>query len=291
MGSESNASESAVRSPALTFFGLMLLLVAAFTGLNFFVGFFRFYLPVAITLWMWIPGFAGLVTARYSKINPFRSKFPRFRFLALAVTCPLCVCGVVRGALWLSGLAPLQNDLEQMGLASSSRFWLGLLLSMAGAFGEEIGWRGFLGPQLARRLDFTGLVWCCWLPWFLFYLWLFFIAGAYSKTAFGLQLLTAGTLLFGVNVMLVWLRTKSGSLLPPVIFHTVHNVFAFNPLTLGSAKTPWLTGELGLGLACGYLAICFGVFWQGNRYHVPSDSGSAARPNDGETRVRPKRTE
>jgi membrane protease YdiL (CAAX protease family) len=74
-----------------------------------------------------------------------------------------------------------------------------------------------------------------------------------------------GSLLFGLNVLLAWLPMKSGSLWPAVIFHAIHNLLAFDPVTLGSAKTPWLTGEFGLGLACGYLAICFGALWDGSR--------------------------
>jgi membrane protease YdiL (CAAX protease family) len=255
------SNERRVGLPALLFFGLLILLSATVTGVNLWFPVFRLYGPVAITISMWIPGVAGIVAGRYSRITLVGSQFPRIRFLALAFIGPVAVCGIVRGALWLSGLSIMVTDLKQMGLASYVQLFLSLLLCFAGALGEELGWRGFLGPLLARRFDFAALVWCSWLPWFLFYLWLFFAAGSYSNPAFGLQLCTIGSLLFGLNVLLVWLRLKSGSLLPPLIFHAVHNLFAFDPLTLGFTKTPWLTGELGLGLACGYLAISFGVFW------------------------------
>ena len=252
----------------MAFFGLLLFLVAIFTGLNFFFGFFRFYLPVALVLSMWIPGIAGVFAARYSRIRLFGTGRPRIRFLALAVIGPLSVCGIVRGALWLSGLATLQNDSRETGIGSSSQFALGFLFSILGAFGEEIGWRGFLSPLLARRLSFTALVWCSWLPWFVFYLWLFFLAGSYSQSAFGLQVLTIGSLLFGLNVLLVWLRLRTGSLWPPVLFHSLHNLLVFNPVTLGLSHGPLLTGELGLGLACGYLAICIGPLWDGSRHRL-----------------------
>jgi len=108
-------------------------------------------------------------------------------------------------------------------------------------------------------------VWCSWLPWFLFYLWLFFLAGSYSKSVFGVQALTVGTLLFGLNVLLVWLRMRAGSLWPPVILHAVHNFLVFNPVALAQSHRPWLTGGLGLGIACGYLAICIGPLWDASR--------------------------
>ena len=263
---ESHERGSAVYLPALAFFGLLLSLIAAFAGLNFFEGFFRFNPSVALVVSMWIPGIAGLAAASwYSKINLFGSTVPQIRFLALAVIGPVSVCGIIRGALWLSGSAVMQSDLREIGVGSSPQFALGLLVSVLGAAGEEIGWRGFLGPLLARRLGFTALVWCGWLPWFLFYLWLFFLAGAYSKTAFGLQVLTVGSLLFGLNVLLVWLRMKSGSLWPPIIFHAVHNLLVLRPLTFGSAKGVWFQGELAIGLAGAYLAICFGALWEGSK--------------------------
>jgi uncharacterized protein len=253
---------------ALIFLSVLLLSMAAFTGLSFFTGLFNFYPAAALFVAMWIPGIAGIVAARYLKVRLLGTKRPRIRFLALALIAPAGVCGIILGALWLSGLETLQIDLREIGVGSISLLAFGFLFSVLGALGEEIGWRGFLAPLLARRLGFTVLVWCSWLPWFLFYLWLFFLAGSYSQTAFGLQALTIGTLLFGLNVLLVWLRMRTGSLWPPVLFHAVHNFLVFNPVALSQPHRPWLTGELGLGIACGYLAICLGSLWDGSRGRV-----------------------
>src|SRR5260370_19313551 len=205
--------------PALVFFGLLVLLIAVFHGLNFFLGLLSFYRPVALVVSMWIPGIAGLIAARYAQISVFGSKLARIRFLALAVIAPVGVCGIIHAALWLSGLAIFQNDLKGIGAGSSSQFALGFGFSVLGAFGEEIGWRGFLAPIFARRLGFTALAWCTWLPWFLFYLWLFFLAGSYSKPAFALQVLTIGTLLFGLNLLLLWLPMHPSHSFPPCLFH------------------------------------------------------------------------
>jgi uncharacterized protein len=247
----------------LFFLGLLLGFAAVVTWLNLFLAFFRSNLPLVLAVSMWIPGLAGILAARYTKLNLFGPKRSRIRFLALAVIGPAGVCGIVRGALWLSGLETMQTDLGEIGAGSSSAFGLGLLFSVLGALGEEIGWRGFLGPALARRLKFSALVWVSWLPWFLFYLWLFFLAGSYSQPAFGLQIVTVGSLLFGLNVLLMWLRLKSRSLWPPVLFHAVHNFLVFNPVVLGQPNRPWLTGDAGIALACGYLAICIGSLWDG----------------------------
>jgi uncharacterized protein len=253
---------------ALIFFAVLLLSMAALTGLNFCTGFFRLSPALAVFVAMWIPGIAGILAARYSKVRLRGTKRPRIRFLALAVIAPLSVCGIIRGALWLSGLETFQNDLREIGAGSISLLALGFLSSVLGALGEEIGWRGFLAPLLAGRLGFTALVWCSWLPWFLFYLWLFFLAGSYSKPASGLQMLTLAALMFGLNVLLVWLRMRTGNLWPPLLFHAVHNFLVFNPVALSQSHRPWLTGDLGLGIACGYLAICIGSLWDGSRGRI-----------------------
>ena len=263
--SDLNTIGSSAGRSALIFFAVLLLLMAAFTGLSFFTGFFKVYPAVALFVSMWIPGIAGILAARYSRVRLLGTKRPQIRFLALAVIAPAGVCGIILGALWLSGLETLQIDLLEIGVGSISSLVFGFLFSVLGALGEEIGWRGFLVPLLARRLGFTVLVWCSWLPWFLFYLWLFFLAGSYSQPAFGLQVLTMGTLLFGLNVLLAWLRMRAGGLLAPVLFHAINNFLVFNPVVLSQAHQPWLTGELGLGIACGYLAICIGSLWDGSR--------------------------
>jgi len=247
--------------------------MAAVTGINFFTGFFRLYPAVAVFVAMWIPGIAGILAARYSKVRLRGTKRPQIRFLVLAVITPVGVCGIIRGALWLSGLETFQNDLREIGAGSISLLVLGFLFSVLGALGEEIGWRGFLTPLLAGRLGFTGLAWCSWLPWFLFYLWLFFLAGSFSQPASGLQVLTLAALLFGLNVLLVWLRMRTGNLWPPVLLHAVHNFLVFNPVALSQSQWPWMTGELGLGIACGYLAICMGSLWNGSRQRLARQKG------------------
>ena len=234
---------------AVIFFVVLLLSMAALTVLSVFTGFFRFYPSVALFVAMWIPGIAGIIAARYSKVRLLGTKRSPIRFLVLAL------------------IAAAASVFAAANLA------LGFLFSVFGALGEEIGWRGFLAPLLARGLGFTVLVWCSWLPWFLFYLWLFFLAGSYSKPAFGVQVLTLGTLLFGLNVFLVWLRMRTGSLWPPVLLHAVHNFLVFNPVALTQTHRPWLTGGLGLGIACGYLAICIGLLWDGSRQHLAPQRG------------------
>jgi len=123
---------------------------------------------------------------------------------------------------------------------------------MAFALGEEIGWRGFLAPQLAARFGFktgallTGIVWTVWhLP-------LVFFAdyNSASPSWFGVTCFTA--LMLGMSVIMAWLRLRSGSLWTAVVFHASHNQFIqvfFTPATsLRGAKTSLAIDEFGFAL-------------------------------------------
>jgi Type II CAAX prenyl endopeptidase Rce1-like len=60
--------------------------------------------------------------------------------------------------------SPIVSTMVYILLAGS----FGLVKSLASALGEEIGWRGFLVPELFKNIGFTGtalisgVVWACW---------------------------------------------------------------------------------------------------------------------------------
>ena len=120
------------------------------------------------------------------------------------------------------------------------------------ALGEELGWRGFLVPQLARLTSFTqvslisGLVWVAWHgP--LAGLHYNFDAGRW--TAF----LLFACQLIGLAFVLAWLRLKSGSIWPAVVLHASHNSFliVLNGLTRPSPIVgPTLTIAIGVAAVC-----------------------------------------
>ena len=116
----------------------------------------------------------------------------------------------------------------------------GLVISCLSALGEEIGWRGFLVPELAKNFSFTktalisGGIWALWhYPLILF-------ANYNNSSApawFGLFCFTV--MVLGISFAFAWLRLKSGSLWTGVIFHASHNLFIqnfFTPLTGATAK-------------------------------------------------------
>jgi membrane protease YdiL (CAAX protease family) len=140
----------------------------------------------------------------------------------------------------------------------------GLIGSLSRALGEEIGWRGFLVPQLAKTTNFTttalvsGVVWACWhypaLIW-----------GDYNSGTpnwYGLTCFTV--MVVAIAIIFAWLRLKSGSLWTGAILHASHNLYVqaiFTPLTENRGKTAWYIDEFGAVLPI--VAVAFAIyFWR-----------------------------
>ncbi len=126
------------------------------------------------------------------------------------------------------------------------------------AFGEEIGWRGFLVPALRRygtwpALLVSGAVWGLWhAP-------IILLGYNFGRTDItGVLLMTAGCLAWGV--LLGWLRLRSGSVWPAVFAHGAVNAAAGLPTLLYAAGTrpdPALAFTLGASgwIACALVTV------------------------------------
>ena len=129
------------------------------------------------------------------------------------------------------------------------RATLGVVLSLTTALGEEIGWRGFLVPELARKLPFSrvalasGAIWAFWhYPVLLF-------ANYHGQTPAWYSLTCFTLLVLGIAFIFAWIRLVSGSVWPAAILHASHNLWiqsVFDPLT---GRTAWVIGEFGAALA------------------------------------------
>ncbi len=92
------------------------------------------------------------------------------------------------------------------------------------AFGEELGWRGFLVPALRRygawaSLLISGVIWGLWhAP-------IILLGYNFGRTdVTGVLLMTGGCVVWGV--LLGWLRLRSGSMWPAVFAHGALNASA-----------------------------------------------------------------
>jgi membrane protease YdiL (CAAX protease family) len=145
--------------------------------------------------------------------------------------------------------------------------------------GEEIGWRGFALPRLAKRFGLAwasiilGLLWSCWhLPFF-------FIPGSDNYGQSFSMYLPAVT---AISVAMAWLYWRTnGSLLLLMIMHAaidntagivrspISAIAARNPFALSPSLLAWLTVALLWICAAYFLIRMRGRFWSIGPIRLP----------------------
>lgn len=230
---------------------------------------------------MWCPGCAGMLTLKLNrrKLGELGWKWPSARYAAMSWFIPLLYGAIAYTIVWVSGLGGFPNRefmaklVEPMGLHASPAVSTivyvlltgsyGMIRGMASALGEEIGWRGFLVPQLSKTFSFTstalisGIVWSCWHYPIL--IWGDYNAG--TPTWYGLTCFTV--MVIGTAFVCAWMRLKTGSLWTGAILHASHNLYIqliFTPLTRNTGKTAWFIDEFGVVLPLVVAAFAI-YFW------------------------------
>ena len=220
---------------------------------------------------MWCPAFAALLTSRLlgRELSSLGWRWPQLKYLAAAYFVPLAYASVAYGAVWALQLGGWNSEFVSLvaeglglkGLPAWASFTLAFICMAAGGviqnvsmtLGEEIGWRGLLVPELAKRMSYTrtsllsGLIWAAWhSPLLLF---ADYNVGTNRWYALGCFSVTC----ISMSFMLAWLRLKSDSLWPAVLFHASHNVFfpiVFDNLTRNTGHTLMYTTVFGAAPAC-----------------------------------------
>ena len=137
------------------------------------------------------------------------------------------------------------------------------LLNMFLALGEELGWRGFLYPQLKARFGeksgrlLGGVIWGAW-HWPLIWLIGYEYGAATGNRASYFGAPVVGMLLFcvitaGMGILHDWLYERSGSIWVPSLFHGAINAAGTIPLAVcltdtGSVR---LLGPAPMGILAG----------------------------------------
>ncbi len=238
---------------------------------------------------MWCPGVSGLLTrlAYQRTLRGVGWGWGRWKYQWASYWIPIVYASAVYLPLWAAGYGDFHAPvLEQI----ASRFHavhppqavivagyvvvagtLGMITGCIGTAGEELGWRGFLVPELAKTTSFpkvaliSGCVWAAWhVP---------LIVGAdyHGAGPVWYSILCFVVLVLGVSFLFAWMRLKSGSVWTGMLLHTSHNLFVqriFDPLTRRVPLTGYLTGEFGAGLAIAAVVIAF-IFWR-KRAELPA---------------------
>jgi membrane protease YdiL (CAAX protease family) len=227
---------------------------------------------------MWCPAAAAFVASALTR-RPLKAIGWRWswKYAALAYLIPVAYAAVAYGATWAVGLGrvpdpdfvarvaarfPSATPGAAVGKFLAIQATLGVLISCLTGLGEEIGWRGFLVPELARTMSLprvatvSGVIWAAWhVPGLLF-------ADYHGATPSWYSLLCFAVLVVAISFVFAWIRLKSGSVWPAAILHGSHNLWIqgiFDPATGDTGKTAWIIGEFGaalalVGLIAGFLA-------------------------------------
>lgn len=225
---------------------------------------------LCVTGAMWSPGLAAFSTKAIfgESIRNLPWKWGTTRYLWLGYLLPIAYALPVYLIVWLSGLGGFAGEAfakraaEQFGW-SDVPIWLtfifilvliatlGLVDNLSRALGEEIGWRGFLVPELAKVVGFRSVGIISGLMWAVFHfpVLLFADYNAGTPAWYGLTCFTL--MVVAVGFILAWLTLRSCSLWPAAILHASHNLFIqsiLTPLTQDTGPTKYIIDEFGIGL-------------------------------------------
>lgn len=218
---------------------------------------------------MWCPGLAAIFTSLicYKSIKGLGWHWGKSRWQLISYFLPFGYAGMVYGVIWILGLGQL-DLITLSSIVTVPGVIKLLILATLGtgitALGEEIGWRGFLVPEMAKDLDwirvsiYSGVIWILWhSPLILF-------SDYHSYTPIWFGWLCFAVMVMGNNFAFTWLRLKSDSLWTAVLLHGGHNFIIqalLDPLTLNTGKTFYFTTEFGIGLAVAGIIVGV-IFWK-----------------------------
>lgn len=245
---------------------------------------------------MWSPGAAGLITRLIfqGSLRGHGFGWGKTKYQAASYVIPLFYAAVVYVPLWVAGFAnfhaPMVARLTQkFDLHNSvvSYFLLlatiGMAQSCVSALGEELGWRGFLVPQLAKVMPFGGVALTSGIIWSLWHYPLILMANYHGAGPTWYSLICFTVMVIGIAFLFAWMRLKSASVWTGMLLHASHNIFIqgfFDPLTRPATVTNYMIGEFGAGLAI--IAVVIAVICYKKRGELPEsrakDSAAAPAP-------------
>src|SRR6185312_13947644 len=179
---------------------------------------------------MWCPGVAALISLKIlnRKLAGIGWRWGKTRYQLWSFLVPLLYTLIAYLIIWIAGWGAFYNNdfvsqiakkfgWENMPVTTIMLLFfaittlVGMTSNVLAALGEEIGWRGFLAPELFKLTNYTktslitGIIWAVWhYPILIF-------ADYNSGTPawYGLSCFTV--MVVADSFILVWFRLKSGS--------------------------------------------------------------------------------
>lgn len=245
---------------------------------------------------MWSPALAACLTQRMfgESIRDFRWNWGSSTNAWLGYVIPIAYALPVYLVAWLGGLGAWNVDFastvaRQFGWAGlSPAFTIALFILLTGtlgmvgklsrALGEEIGWRGFLVPELAKVVKFPAIGLISGAMWAVYHypILLFADYNAGTPAWFGLGCFTIAVI--AESFIFAWLTLRSRSLWPAAIMHASHNLFIqsiFTPLTRDTGPTKYIIDEFGIGLVIATAFAAALICWR--RREFPPDEDRVAQ--------------
>lgn len=269
----------AVKKGLILFLAFTAIFAAAASLLVIDMGFKRHY----VAIMMWTPALAAFLTCKILKVRiaSLGWGWGDSRWQVLSFVLPIIYGLLAYAIIWTGGLGGfldpkfLQEAGHHLGLVGWSPAAtvamgvvifgaVGMIWHMATALGEEIGWRGFLTPQLLRITSFpvasliTGLIWLIWhLPL------IYFTKYNAGPIDLHIQVMNFGLMVVGMSFIMTYIRIRSGSLWTATVLHAAHNAYILSilqPMTTQYEETWRYANEFGHVLPA--VVAVFGLyFW------------------------------
>jgi uncharacterized protein len=243
-------------------------------------------------LLMLAPGLAAVITYLVFEHNlrPIGWRPGKMSYLILGLVLPIVYCLFEYGLVWQTGLGKYNGQFPgNFPVFLATMLFTGTISALL----EEVGWRGFLVPQLMKLTSFTktaiitGLIWAVW-----HYPLIIYSNVRSGNTPLAYSLVCFTIFVVGLSYATAWLWLKSGSVWTAAFLHGSHNAFmlhVFDPLTTDTGSTWLLLGEYGAGTAA--IGLLLGILFWSFRTRLPGTNQTRAKKDLSESRPTPASSE
>ncbi len=271
------------RSRVVTSIGVYILLTFALSGFFYWkvihAGSLEAGHGLLVLGLMWSPGVSGLTTRLIFQGN-LRGEgwgWGKTKYQLWSYLVPLLYASAVYLPVWIvGGFNPDSRVMVMLGskipqvpfIARELSFFglnatIGVIGSCVSALGEELGWRGFLVPQLAKVASFPRVALISGGIWALWHMPLIIWADYRGAGPVWYSVICFAVLVVGIAFLFAWMRLKSGSVWTAMLLHASHNLFIqsfFDSQTKHGKLADLWTTEFGAGLAMAGIvvaAVCY----------------------------------